>query len=111
MTSPLSRLSVCALALGLLAPLGCLSYPPKRDGRPTIRIQQMQLPARRRGEIVASDVYASAAPLLYDDGQLRGETFDQCQGMIAVKAVPQDDGRVRLEFVPELHHGEAQRRF
>ncbi len=81
------------------------------DGRPTIRIQQMRLPARRRGEIAASGVYPSAAPLVYEDGQLRGESFDLCQGMIAVKAMPDNDGRVRLEVVPELHYGEAQRRF
>ncbi len=81
------------------------------DGRPTIRIQQMQLMARRRGEIAASGVYASAAPLISDDGQLRGETFEQCQGMLALKVVPDNEGRVRLEVVPELHYGEPQRRF
>jgi hypothetical protein len=81
------------------------------DGRPTVRIQQMQLPARRRGEIAASNVYASAAPLFCEDGLVHGETFELCQGMLALKAVPQNDGRVRLEIVPELHYGEAQRRF
>jgi hypothetical protein len=81
------------------------------DGRPTVRIQQMQLPARRRGEIAASSVHPFAAPLIYEDGQLRGETFEQCQGMIALKAIPDNDGRVRLEVVPELHYGEPQRRF
>jgi hypothetical protein len=81
------------------------------DGRPTVRIQQMRLPARRRGEIAASGTYPSGAPLVYDDGQLHGESYDLCQGMMAVKALPDNDGRVRLEVVPELHHGEAQRRF
>ncbi len=58
------------------------------DGRPTIRIQQMQLLARRRGEIAASGLYPFAAPLICEDGQLRGETFEQCQGMVALEALP-----------------------
>jgi len=83
----------------------------KFDGRPTVRVQQMRLPARRRWEIAASDVYASVAPLYREDGQLQGETFELGQGMFAVKAMPENDGRVRLELVPELHYGEAQRRY
>jgi hypothetical protein len=81
------------------------------DGRPTVRIQQMQLPARRRGEIATSNVYVSAAPLYYEDGRLHGETLEFCQGMLAVKPMPEKDGRIRLEVVPELHYGEPQRRF
>jgi hypothetical protein len=83
----------------------------KFDGKPMVRIQQMQLRTRKRGEIAVSSVYPAAPLLLKEEGQVRGESLEQCQGMLAVKPIPGNDGRVRLEFVPEVHHGTPQQRF
>jgi hypothetical protein len=83
----------------------------KFDGRPTVRIQQMQLRARKRGEIAVSGIYEQASLLLNEEQGLYGESFEQCQGMLALKSFPQNDGRVRLEVVPEVHYGAPQRRF
>ena len=81
------------------------------DGRPKIRIRQMTLRARKRGEIAVSGIYERAPLLFREDGQLRGQSYLQCQGMLAVKPFPLPDGRVRLEIVPEVHHGPPRRRF
>jgi hypothetical protein len=44
-------------------------------------------------------------------GQLRGQTYNQAQGIFAVKSLPQPDGHVRVEMTPELHYGETRQRF
>jgi hypothetical protein len=36
--------------------------------------------------------------------------YSNAQPQMAIKAFPQRDGRVRLELVPELHHGQPQMR-
>ena len=41
----------------------------------------------------------------------RGQTYNQAQGIFAVKSFPQPDGRVRLELVPELHHDQPRQRW
>jgi hypothetical protein len=83
----------------------------KFDGKPMVRIQQMQLRTSKRGEIAVSGIYAAAPLLFKEHGQVRGESFEQCQGMLAVKPIPLNDGRVRLEFVPEVHHGTPHQRW
>lgn len=45
------------------------------------------------------------------DGALRGRTYRQVMGLLATHALLEGDGRVRFELVPEIEHGEAQRRF
>ncbi|HUY92810.1 MAG TPA: hypothetical protein VMV10_28985 [Pirellulales bacterium] len=43
-----------------------------------------------------------------DEGEVQGETFKQVQGYFEGKAFAEPDGRVRLELVPQVEHGEAQ---
>lgn len=46
-----------------------------------------------------------------DDGgpALRGWTFNNVRGSLLTKVHPQGDGRVKLDIVPEVEHGEAHR--
>jgi hypothetical protein len=46
-----------------------------------------------------------------DDGSVRGRTYAHVMGLLLARAFPQGDGRVRLDIVPEVEHGEQQRRF
>jgi hypothetical protein len=49
--------------------------------------------------------------LMCESGQVRGQTYNQAQGIFAVKSYPQPDGRVRVEMTPELHHDEPRQRW
>jgi hypothetical protein len=48
-----------------------------------------------------------------EDGNpvVRGETFKAVQGRLLTKVHPQPDGRVKLDIVPEIEHGDPVRKF
>lgn len=71
-------------------------------------VRHLQMRAGNRNEIIASGVYDQLPLLLRESGELRGQTYSQAQGILAVRAFPQNDGRVRLELVPELHHDQPR---
>jgi hypothetical protein len=81
------------------------------EAEPRVVRRRLQLRADHRGEIIASGVYDTLTVLTNDGGRLSGRTFAQGQGLLAVKTFPQPDGRVRLELVPELHHGQPRQRW
>ncbi|MDD4270719.1 MAG: hypothetical protein PHO07_05905 [Pirellulales bacterium] len=70
-----------------------------------------QLRAGKRSEIVTSEIYDQLAVLKREDGGVCGRTYEKAQGVVAIRALPAGDGRVRLELLPELHHGEVRRSF
>lgn len=70
-----------------------------------------QLRAGKRSEIVTSEIYDQLAVLKREDGGVCGRTYEKAQGVVAILALPAGDGRVRLELLPELHHGEVRRSF
>jgi hypothetical protein len=48
-------------------------------------------------------------PILANEGgEIHGLTYEQAQGIFAMHVTPQADGRVELELVPEVHHGQAR---
>ena len=81
------------------------------ETQPRVVRRHLQLRAGQRSEIIASGVYAELPVLMCEPGQLCGQTYNQAQGIFAVKSFPQPDGRVRLELVPELHHGQPRQRW
>jgi hypothetical protein len=78
------------------------------DCQPLVERRHMQLRSGRRGEIVTSAVYDQLPVLLSESGELFGETYAKAQTLLAVKAFPLSDGRVRVELVPELYHDESR---
>lgn len=52
--------------------------------------------------------------VLYRDetegGAVRGHTFKNARGSLLTKVFPQADGRIQLDIVPEIEHGEPQRK-
>lgn len=44
-----------------------------------------------------------------DGGVVRGQTFKNARGSLLTKVFPQADGRIQLDIVPEIEHGEPQR--
>ena len=81
------------------------------DTEPRVVRRHLQLRAGKPGEIIASGVYPELPLLLSESGQLCGQTYNQAQGIFAIKSFPQSDGRVRLELVPELHHDQPRQRW
>jgi hypothetical protein len=85
--------------------------PAKLDsGAPPVR-WHLEIRAGQPKMIVTSGVYDQLPVLICEPGQLGGQTYSQAQAVLAVKTFPQSDGRVRVELVPELQHGELRQRW
>ncbi|NQU20694.1 MAG: hypothetical protein HQ567_05375 [Candidatus Nealsonbacteria bacterium] len=81
------------------------------DDVPRVIRRHLQTRAGRRSEIVASPEYEQMPVLLRESGRLAGQTFAHAQARLAVKTLPQPDGHVLLELVPELQHDQARQRW
>lgn len=80
-----------------------------------VRRRLMQVRGGRKAQMICTGENVRH-PLLSvlvrgDDGEVRGRTYQKVMGVLATKAFPEGDGRVRLELVPEIEHGDPQRRF
>lgn len=70
--------------------------------------RHLQIRAGRRSEILASKTYPALAALVKEDGRLHGHQFREAQCQFALKQYPQGDGRVKIELIPEIAHGEPK---
>jgi len=70
-----------------------------------------QLRAGKRSEIVTSETYDELPVLLCSADGVSGQSYRKAQGVLAVTALPKEDGRVELQITPELHHDEVRRNF
>ncbi len=79
------------------------------DSQSGVLRRHMPLRPGRRGEIHTSRIY-DKVPVLETNasGRLSGRDYAQAEGVLAVKAYPQSDGRVRLDLIPELHYGSVR---
>ena len=82
-----------------------LGRPVEPDEDRPVTQRRTQVRAGRRTEIVLSREIPQFHLLLPEDGSVRGRTYEQGQGLLALKTAVLGDGRVRLEATPELHHG------
>ena len=81
------------------------------DQEPRVVRRFLQLRSGKRSEIVASDVYDELPVLTREPGGVCGRTYPKAQGLLALQALPEADGRVRLDLVPEVHYGETRQRY
>jgi hypothetical protein len=81
------------------------------EEEPAVTLRLLQARAGKRNEVVCSQVYDELPLLCPDEGQLRGRTLRQADARLGFKSFPETSNRVRLELVPELHHGEQQPRW
>lgn len=79
--------------------------------QPRVAIRHLQTRGGKRNEVIASGIYERLPLLVSAGGELHGQTYSQAQGLFALTAYPQADGRVRLDLVPEVHHDQARQRF
>ena len=73
-----------------------------------VTTEHMQTHAGQRYEIAASSILDRMPILTSDAGGVHGQPYDQAQGIFAMQVAPLPDGRVELELVPEVHHGQAR---
>jgi len=78
---------------------------------PRLAHRHLQTRAGQRNEIIASGIHERLPVLLCESGELRGQTYEQAQGILALVADPQPGGQVRLELTPELHHGQSRQQW
>ncbi len=81
------------------------------EAEPRVVLRHLPLRTAQRSEVIASGVYDQLPVLVCQAGRISGQTYNQAQGIFAAKALPQPDGQVRLELVPELHHDQPQQRW
>jgi hypothetical protein len=81
------------------------------DSASRVTRRHMPLLEGRPGLISASEIYEKFPVLTCVSGEVCGRDYPKGQGMVAVKANLEGDGRVRLELVPEVHYGEVRQRF
>lgn len=79
--------------------------------RPRVTKSHKQLRARESFEFWASKSYPELPLLLAMDGQVRGRTYEQAQGLLSVKSQPLPTGQARLEITPGLKHGASRQQF
>jgi hypothetical protein len=81
------------------------------EHEPRVVRRHMELRAGVRTEVIASDVQEEMPVLLCCPTGVEGETFRSAQAVLAIKATCERDGRVRVQLVPEIHHGESKLRY
>jgi hypothetical protein len=73
-------------------------------------LRVLHAPSGKRSELVIPRVRDEMSLLEAVDGRVHGKTFRKAECRMALRAFAESDGRVRLELVPEVHHGEFKSR-
>jgi len=90
----------------------CIQVPfEDLESAPRVVRRHLQIRAGRPQQIVTSGVHDELPVLLSTAEGVCGRSYPSAQGVLSVKARPQPDGQVRLNFVPELQYGEYGPRF
>ncbi len=80
------------------------------DTKPGVLLRVLQPEPGKRHDLVVSPVCDEISLLSCAAGQVTGTTYRKAEGRLALYVEPQADGRVRIELVPELHHGQPRTR-
>jgi hypothetical protein len=81
------------------------------EHEPRVVRRHMELRAGVSTPMIASDVREEMPVLLCCPTGVEGESFSSAQAVLAIKVMPERDGRVRIRLVPEIHHGESKLRY
>jgi len=68
--------------------------------------RRVQCRTGRRTKILCSKQFPELSLLTYDGGSVRGQMLEKAQCLFSLKSYPEGDGRVRLDLLPEVEHGE-----
>jgi hypothetical protein len=78
------------------------------DGKPSVVMRLMQPSPGKRQELILTSVRDRLSLLRNRAGEVVGKTYAKAEGRLAMHVFPESGGEVRLELVPELHHGEPK---
>lgn len=78
---------------------------------PVVSRQKMQLHSGWRGQIFASNTYSELPLLTCEEGRVCGHSYMQAQCVLNTRVVSQGDRQVKLQFTPELQHGETRKQW
>lgn len=79
---------------------------------PTVSRRHLELRSGRRGEIMAQEVQPELPIIVRDsNGKVSGESLYNAQPTFAIFTTNLPDGRVRLNLIPEIQHGNERRKF
>jgi hypothetical protein len=81
------------------------------ETEPGVVLRVMQPRLGKRHEQVVSQTYDELSLLRSVDGQVEGRTYYKADARFEMRVFAEDDSRVRIELMPELHHGEFKNRF
>ncbi len=81
------------------------------DSEPNVTLRVRQFQFRKRSELAVSPLYDQISLLRSVDGEVTGKTYQKAECRFELRVYPEADGRVRLELLPQLHHGEFKQRF
>ena len=73
--------------------------------------RRMQCRAARRVKVLCSKSYPQLSLLTRDGGAVRGRQLEQAQCLFGLKPYPQNDGRVQIDLMPEVEHGELKQQW
>jgi hypothetical protein len=71
-----------------------------------VKVRVLHATAGKRVELAVGNPREEITLLESTGGHVRGKTLQKAECRLALRAHLEDDGRVRVELTPELHHGE-----
>ncbi|MFP6621714.1 MAG: hypothetical protein VB877_20385 [Pirellulaceae bacterium] len=76
------------------------------------RNQRIHSRAGRRGHIILGHQIQPTMHMVFrDDDYASGETFHRAQCALEIRTYPQGDGRVRIQLLPEIQHGDMRSQY
>lgn len=89
-------------------PAGSSASLPVSDLTRAYPYRRLQARPGQRYEIVGPEVREELTALRLEDGLVCGDRYPQAECVLALRSLPQNDGRVKLEVTPEIHYGPAR---
>jgi hypothetical protein len=78
------------------------------DSEPFVRRRTLHAPPGQRSELLASGIAEKLPVLIREGRETHGKVYEKAQCAFALTATPSGDGRVRLNLLPEVHHGDPR---
>lgn len=73
--------------------------------------RRLQCRAARRAKILCSKSFDQLSLLMRDQGAVRGQQLHHAQCLFGLKPYPQGDGRVQIDLLPEVEHGDLKQQW
>ncbi|PQO46572.1 hypothetical protein [Blastopirellula marina] len=78
------------------------------NGEEKVTVNHRRFPRGQRSEYIVVPAQPEVSLLENVDGTVRGQTYRDAECKFIIKAFPQNDGRVQVSIVPEIHYGQAK---